>query len=234
MIAGTAKPLSLSSFSLRVGVPRLNVNSHMVTGVEQIFRFHFSMRELTRFLFLLVLGLILLILCPQKSILAQSSISLPPRPDTIRAERGSPQDDGPPLTTVEEEMRAKRAIKYAEKEHMENLARATQISDLGKQLAASFKQKKVLDRDDLRKLERLEKLTRKIRSEAGGEDDEKVLAKRPTDLAAAMNCVGEVAQSVGKQFRQTPRQVVSAGVIDEANVLLELIKVVRAMLQPTN
>lgn len=161
--------------------------------------------------------------------LAQSSTTLPPRPDAIRADRSSPTEDGPPLTTIEEEMRAKRAIKYAEKEHKENLARASQITDLGKELAASFKQKKLLDREDIRRLDRLEKLTRKIRSEAGGEDSETVLPKPPPDLSSAMTRLAEVAASVGDQFKKTPRQVISTAVIDEANVLLEIIRLVRSM-----
>src|SRR5512138_3195718 len=67
---------------------------------------------------------------------AQSSQQKPPPPpsgplDTINAQRGSrgsPSDDGSPLTTFEEEMRAKRAIKLAEKEHQENVDRAREIS----------------------------------------------------------------------------------------------------------
>src|SRR5215510_15957114 len=98
-----------------------------------------------------------LIVCAQQS-------SLPPAPDRIRADKSTPGgEDGPPLTTMEEEMRAKRAIKYAEKEHKENLDRANEIADLGKGLAASFKQKKALDRDDVKRLDRLEKLTKKVR-----------------------------------------------------------------------
>jgi hypothetical protein len=124
-------------------------------------------------------------------------------------------------------MRAKRAIKYAEKEHRENLERANEITELGKYLASSFKQKKAFDREGMRRLDRLEKLTRKIRSETGGEDDETTLPKPPTDLDSALVCVGKIAVSLGEQFKKTPRQVVSAAVIDEANVLLELIKLVR-------
>jgi hypothetical protein len=163
-------------------------------------------------------------------IAAQSS-TLPPRPDSIRADKSSPNDDGPPLTTMEEEMRAKRAIKYAEKEHKENLDRANEIADLGKGLAASFKQKKALDRDDLKRLDRLEKLTKKVRSEAGGEDSESSLEKTPSDLASTVCQIGDISLSVSDKVKQTPRQVVSAEVIDEANKLLELIKLARTMIR---
>ena len=67
-----------------------------------------------------------------------------------------------PLTTFEEEIRAKRAIKLAEKEHQDNLKRARRLGRLGK-LQETLKDKSVVDRDSLKKVERLEKLTKKIR-----------------------------------------------------------------------
>src|SRR4029450_13889892 len=97
------------------------------------------------------------------SLASAQSGTLPPKPDNIRAEKGSPGDDNPPLTTMEEEMRAKRAIKYAEKEHKENLDRANEIAQIGKGLASTFKEKKQLDRDDVKRLDRLEKLSKKAR-----------------------------------------------------------------------
>jgi hypothetical protein len=126
-----------------------------------------------------------------------------------------------------DEMRVKREIKFAEKEHRQNLDRAKQASDLGQELAASFRGKKSLDRDDFKKLERLEKLANKIRNEAGGTDDERSVEKKPKDLAEAIQCIVAVSASLNDKVQQTPRRVVSAATIDKANVLLELIRIVR-------
>ena len=134
------------------------------------------------------------------------------------------------MTTMEEEMRKKREIKYAEKEHEENVARADELAELGKSLTSSFKEKKALDRDDVKRLDRLEKLARKVRNLAGGEDGEVTLDKPPTDLDSGISRIGELAASVGEKVKQTPRQVISASVIDEANVLLEVIRRVRNMM----
>src|SRR5829696_2106891 len=79
------------------------------------------------------------------------------------------QDSESPLTTFEEEMRAKRAIKLAEKDHRENLNRAREIAEIGKDLQENLKNKSTIDRNSLKKIDRLEKLTKKIRGEAGGE-----------------------------------------------------------------
>jgi hypothetical protein len=140
------------------------------------------------------------------------------------------QDDTP-LTTFEEEIRAKREIKIAEKEHQENLNRAKEISEIGKQFK-DFKDNSTLDRDCVKKIERLEKLTKKVRSEAGGDDDEITITPRPTDLPSAMKQISEASETLSKDVQNTPRRVVSASVINNANVLLELIRLARSFVRP--
>jgi hypothetical protein len=149
-------------------------------------------------------------------------------PESGSADKSSSSDDEAPLTTFEEEIRAKRAIKIAEKEHQANLDRAREISQLGKDLQESLKQGKALDREDNKKLERLEKLTKKVRGDAGGEASEVKLDSQPGDLAATVSRLVEVTDSLSKSVRSTPRQVVSTTVIDNANVLLELIRMMRS------
>ena len=150
----------------------------------------------------------------------------PPRPVDGTFKNG----DDPPMTTFEEEIRAKREIKIAEKEHQENLNRAKEIADIGKQLK-DFKDNSALDRDCVKKIERLEKLTKKVRSEAGGDDDEITISPRPTDLPSAMKKISEASETLSKDVQNTPRRVVSASVINNANVLLELIRLARGFVR---
>ncbi|HSE33987.1 MAG TPA: hypothetical protein VLA93_20610 [Pyrinomonadaceae bacterium] len=124
-------------------------------------------------------------------------------------------------------MRAKRLIRIAEKEHQQNLERAREISELAKDLQQGFKTANTLDRAGLKRLDRLEKLTKKIRGEAGGEADEVQIVNRPSDKGAAISQIAEAAESLSKAVQNTPRRVVSASVIDGANVLLELIGILR-------
>jgi hypothetical protein len=140
--------------------------------------------------------------------------------------------DDTPLTTFEEEMRAKREIKIAEKDHEENLNRAREIGDIGKQLKEGFKNTSAPGRDCFKKIERLEKLTKKVRSEAGGEDEELTITPSPTDLPAAIKQIAEASETLSKDVQNTPRRVVSTSVISNANVLLQLIKVARGFLRP--
>ncbi len=146
---------------------------------------------------------------------------------SISADKSSP-DSSDQRNSMAEEMRIKREIRSAEKDHKQNLERAREVSDLGRELADTFKKNNSLDREDIKKLEKLEKLARRIRSEAGGSEDEVRIEKRPGDLLEAMNCVAEVSASLNEKVQETPRQVVSATIIDKANVLLELIRIVRS------
>jgi hypothetical protein len=155
-----------------------------------------------------------------------------PSPTPPPGPADGPLKDNNPLSTFEEELRVKRAIAIAEKDHEENLKRAREIAQLGKELNDSLKDKSAIDRDSLKKVERLEKLTKKVRGEAGGEDEEVEIPNRPSDLPATVAQIAEATQSLSKKVEDTPRQVVSASVIDKANVLLELIKMVRNFARP--
>jgi hypothetical protein len=134
-----------------------------------------------------------------------------------------------PLSEMEEEMRAKQAIKFAEKGHQENLDRAKEIGNIGKELKAAARNTPLVSPESEKKIERLEKLTRKIRGDAGGDDQEVEVKDRPADLRSAITRMGEAAEKLSKDVQNTPRQVVSASVIENANVLLELIKLVRTL-----
>jgi len=157
----------------------------------------------------------------------QPSPTPPPRP--LDGTFKNPDDT--PMTTFEEEIRAKREIKLAEKEHQENLNRAKEIAEIGKQLK-DFKDNSTLDRDCVKKIERLEKLTKKVRNEAGGDDEEITITPRPTDLPSAMKQISEASETLSKDVENTPRRVVSASVINNANVLLELIRLARGFVRP--
>ena len=134
-----------------------------------------------------------------------------------------------PITEMEAEIKAKQAIKYAEKGHQENIDRAKEIAQIGKELKSAITATPILSRDSQKKIERLEKLTRKIRGEAGGEDQEIEIGNRPTDVPSTVSRIADAADTLSKEVQNTPRQVVSTAVIENANVLLELIKIVRTL-----
>ncbi|MBC8028787.1 MAG: hypothetical protein H7Z16_01640 [Pyrinomonadaceae bacterium] len=127
------------------------------------------------------------------------------------------------------DMRVKQLLGLAEKEHKENLNRASLLSCLGAEISTTFKQKNHLDRNDFKKLDKLEKLTKAIRSAAGGSDDPSEAKEIPPDLPQVISKMAELAEALKDEVEKTPRHVVSATVIDQANVLLELIRRVRGL-----
>lgn len=144
-------------------------------------------------------------------------------------DRRDPFGRGEAPSPIEMEMRARRDIKAAEKEHQENLDRAQQAAQLSDELRDAYRQNKSLGREDLKKLERLEKITRRIRSEAGGSDDrDNSLEKVPTQMETALSRLAEVSEVMRKGVEKTPRQVISAPVIERANELLDIIAYIRS------
>ena len=178
-----------------------------------------AIRKISRLLFLTSL-----LFCA--TAISAQVVSRPAPSDSVTADKSS-SDDQRSAGPIEDEMRAKRAIKYAESEHKENLDRAREVLELGTQLQTSYKFKHSLDKDDNKVLERMEKLTKQLRSKAGGSATDDKMECPPTDLDAAIKRVAETSESLSKLVQKTPRQVISAAVIDEANVLLQLIDIVR-------
>jgi len=126
-----------------------------------------------------------------------------------------------------EEMRARWEIKYAEKERLENLDRAREAAQLGTELYTTFSNTKTFSPVEKKKLDRLEKVTRKIRNQAGGSDGEVLIENMPSQTEPALKRLSEMADSLRKAVEKTPRQVVSAAVIERANEVLEVIRYIR-------
>jgi hypothetical protein len=171
--------------------------------------------------------LILIVLCAGVSF-SQSQPSPTPPPRSVDGTFKNPDDT--PLTTFEEEMKAKREIKIAEKDHEENLSRAKEIGEIAKQLKEGVKNNATSD--CFKKIDRLEKLAKKVRSEAGGEEEDMTITPRPADLPDAIKQIAEASEKLSKEVQDTPRRVVSTSVISNSNVLLELIKLARSFLHP--
>jgi hypothetical protein len=148
----------------------------------------------------------------------------PPEPPSLQNKSDS---SAPPFGSPESEMRARLALKAEKKEYDENVARAREISELGHQLAKAFEANHTLGADEGKKIDRLEKLTKKVRNEAGGSETNPDGKDIPAAMAAALKQVEEAADELRNLVEKTPRHVISASVIDQANKLLGLIQHVK-------
>ncbi|MGB8506793.1 MAG: hypothetical protein WCD76_00175 [Pyrinomonadaceae bacterium] len=153
------------------------------------------------------------------------------------ASSGNPQspssrEENRSLSLPQEEMRFKAAVKREESEHRNLLEKADEAARIGDEINTAFERNKSLTRDDLKKLERMEKLARKIRSAAGGSNDEDILKELPAGLDASIARLVALSDLIGKSVRKTSRLVVSASVIQNSNELIILIKHIRTFTQP--
>ena len=133
------------------------------------------------------------------------------------------------LGSPEEEMLRRAAIRHEEETHKEMVERADEAEKLGDELLDSFKRNKSLTRDDLKKLERLEKLVRKIRGGVGGSDDNKMLEEPPGKIESAVSRIAELSGLLKKSVLKTSRMVISVAVIERSNELIELIRHLRGI-----
>jgi len=137
------------------------------------------------------------------------------------------EDPNSPSQDMNQDMLHELEIKRDESSHKQTIERAKESAQLGAELRDTFTQQKILGQGDLKKLGRLEKLARQIRSAAGGTDDEVELKDPPKDLTATLARMADLTEEMRKCVEKTPRQVVSAGIITQTNELLELIQLAR-------
>ena len=126
-----------------------------------------------------------------------------------------------------EEMRRILLLKAEKKAYEENLARAKEAEQLATALKSSYEARDAFTPEDQKKLERLEKLTKRIRNEAGGSDSENEQKELPSTLKSAVSSLADMAEGLCKEVRKTPRRVLSINIIGRANKLIGVIQFVR-------
>lgn len=176
-------------------------------------------------LLLLAAALLIFVSSAYGQTVPRPSASPPSDPSNDRNKDDPSTNYGSP----ENEMRAKLIIKEEKKRYDENLARAREVSGIASQLRHSYEAHKAFGSDDAKRLERLEKLTKRIRNEAGGSESEADADVRDIspDMPDTLKKLAEIAEELQKMVEKTPRQVVSAAVIDQANKLIGLVQHVR-------
>lgn len=180
----------------------------------------------------LVTSFLMLLFCCTFSVGGQTRPQKPTTPpEEINVVKRQSSEEKTNIGTIDEEMRVKQSLKLLEKEYKQNIQRAREVAELSAQLRDALKAGRSFGREETKKLERLEKLAKKIRDEAGGSDEETLLNNPPGKLESALSRLADVAASLYKAVEKTPRQVISAVVIEEANVILKLARLTRNLFQ---
>jgi hypothetical protein len=128
-----------------------------------------------------------------------------------------------------DEMRIKLCIKHQQKEFQELLDNGEEAAKISTELEKSFEKSSSLAVEDQKKLDRLEKLCKKIRNSLGGEDDEApVIAEdKPLSLKTAVTTLSEKASNLLDELKKTTRYSISVVAIQSSNTVIKLVKFIR-------
>ena len=172
------------------------------------------------------LFLLLLVVSGTPAILAQTTTNHP-----ARGSASSDSTDNHDQESPQREMLRAMEIKREERDYKQHVARAKENAQLGVELNEAFSRQHSLQPADIKKLNRMEKLSRQIRSDAGGEDTKDELKDPPLMCDAALKQLVELSEELHKKVANTPRQVISAEIIKRAQKIIELIKYIRELKQ---
>jgi ElaB/YqjD/DUF883 family membrane-anchored ribosome-binding protein len=139
---------------------------------------------------------------------------------------GRPKDEDLPKS-IKENL-AKGRIDKEKKDYEELVQRSEDALKLTEDLEKSFSSNNKLSSDDYKKLERLEKLVKKIRSDLGADEDEaKVEEKNLSTLESAFKSLKENTIKLVDELKKSTRYSISVIAIESSNVLLKVVKFLR-------
>ena len=125
---------------------------------------------------------------------------------------------------------AKQRIEREKKDFAQLLSRGEEAAKISTELEKSYAQNNQLSAEDRKKLDRLEKLVRKIRSELGGEggDDETVeLDDKPLSVGNALKSLQNNTVKLVGELKKTTRYSVSVIAVESSNILLKVVRFLR-------
>lgn len=126
---------------------------------------------------------------------------------------------------------AKERIKSEEKEYQELVQRGEEAAKLGEELNKSLATSQKFTAEDVKKLDRLEKIVKKIREELGAKDedadqDEKK-SERPSSFQSAVINIKEDTANLLSEIKKIGRHSISVVAIESSNALLKLVRFLR-------
>jgi hypothetical protein len=157
--------------------------------------------------------------------------SVSPTPPKVKITRDDDDDDRDPTSI--EQMVVKQRITQQKKEHEELLKRGDEALKLSEELETSFEKSDTLTTKDLEKLQELEKVVGKIRSELGGNDDDEdddssgIENNAKQSTAGAFKFLRDSTIKLVDELKKTTRFSISAAAIQSSNTVLRIARFLR-------
>jgi hypothetical protein len=148
-----------------------------------------------------------------------ASILPTPKGDDLCEKTGEPMMD---------ELRMKACIKQQQKEYRELLDNGEEAVKISGELEKAVDKTEALAADDQKKLDRLEKLFKKIRNSLGGDDDEPGAdEEKPLSVKSAIQKLNEKAAGLLDELKKSTRYSISVIAIQSSNVVIRLVRYIR-------
>jgi len=123
---------------------------------------------------------------------------------------------------------AKRRIKQEEEDFQELLNRSEEAVKLSEELVKSFEENKKLSTEDTKKLEKLEKVVKKIRRDLGAEDEKsEQVDENPATLPSTLTALNDKATDLLTELKKTGRFAISVVAVESSNAIFRLVKFLR-------
>lgn len=127
-----------------------------------------------------------------------------------------------------DELRMKACIRQQQKEYRDLLDNGEEAVKLSTELEKAVDKTENLAAQDQKKLDRLEKLFKKIRSSLGGEEDEPgAEEEKPLSLRSAIQKLSERATGLLDELKKSTRYSISVAAIQTSNVIIRLVRYIR-------
>lgn len=147
-----------------------------------------------------------------------------------------PPDNTPPALAKSEEISkprgfgetmAKMRIEQEKKEYKEMMNRGEQALKISEQLEKAFSQNGKLSKENYDQIASIEKLTKKIRSELGGDDDDDKSNQPTLSEADAVKTLRTRVVDLYDALKKTSRFSISAAAIEGTNAVLKIARFFR-------
>ncbi len=142
-----------------------------------------------------------------------------------RTPSGVPRKDDFPKN-IKETLK-KHEIERNRKNHDEMLKSGEEAFQLSEELAESFEKSNQLSAKDLAKLEKIEKLVKKIRTKLGGDGEETKEEMKPSTLEVAVKTLQQTTGDLLEELKKTTRYSISVIAIQSSNSLLGIVRLLR-------
>jgi membrane-associated HD superfamily phosphohydrolase len=165
-------------------------------------------------------------------LLGSSAVYCQITPDGSRSNDPLNKED---LPDAFKETLAKQRIKEEEKEFQTLVQRSEEAFKLSEELSKDFDSKHKLSAEDIKKVDQLEKVVKKIRQDLGaknddGSDDDDLTdspADKPSSLVSALKNIKDTTGDLLAEVKKATRHSISVVAIQSSNSLLRMVRFVK-------